>query len=193
MRFLLIDREHDMRAACECAIRTTFHAEYGADVPSLPPLLAALFDVDGAILCATGLRFAEHGFFSECYLERPVEVVLAREFQRPVARRHVVEFSNLACFRAGLAMQLVQHCVGYSLATGARFGIFTATRRLRALVRRSGYGSVELAQAVRERALSPDAWGTYYLHDPRVMAVQAESLPAMHVPNFIGVEESVHA
>jgi hypothetical protein len=182
MQFQLIERDHGQRPAAERAIRDMFFREYGAEVAELPSLLIALQGDDGAILCASGLRFIEHGFFSESYLDQPVEQCLARHFNQPVARRQIVEFSNMASMQPGLAMRLVQQGVRHSLLRGARFGIFTATRRLRLLVRRSGYGILEMGTASPQRVANPSAWGTYYLHDPRVMAVPAAALPRTLAP-----------
>ena len=49
--------------------------------------------------------------------------------------------------------------------------IFTATRPLRGLLRRNGIQMLELGRAERSRVDDPDIWGSYFDHDPRIVAV----------------------
>lgn len=177
MTTILIDRCHPMRDRLERSIRAVFLAEYGAHVPELPMSLLACLDADGAPAAATGLRFTVDGLFSEAYLDGPVETVLAAALDRAVARDRIVEFSNLAALRPGAALPLIAVAIRHCLAVGAEFGLFTATARLRALLRRAGLGSIDLGPARRERMAGAAAWGSYYRHDPHVLAVAADALP----------------
>lgn len=183
MTLILADRTHPSRARLERAIHGVFLAEYGAHVTAFPDHLVATLDAAGQPGAVAGLRFAEDGLFSDVYLDGPVEQVLGRALGRPVSRHQIVEFSNLAAPKAGAALPLVGAAIRLCLADGRGFGLFTATARLRALLRRAGLSAVDLGPARRDRVANPAVWGSYYLHDPRVLVVPALSLPtALSLP-----------
>lgn len=177
MTLILADRQHPLRPRLEEAVQRMFAAEYGARVPSFTAYMIAKLDAEGAVEAAAGLRFEGDGFFSEAYIDAPVEAMIAKCYGQTAARREVVEFSSLAATRSGAALPLLQAAVRVALAGGARFAIFTATDRLRALLRRRGLTAIDLGPADPERVENAAAWGRYYLHDPHVLMVSAESLP----------------
>lgn len=182
MTLILADRDHPDRPRLEQAVRAVYLAEYGAHVPGFPDHLVATLDPSGNPQAVAGLRFAEDGLFSDVYLDRPPEDLLGRVLGRPVSRRQIVEFSNLAAPRSGAALPLVGAAIRLCLADGRAYGLFTATTRLRAMLRRAGLTTIDLGPARRERVAHPAAWGSYYLHDPRVLAVEGQSLPAKLLP-----------
>lgn len=192
MTLILADRDHPCRDLLECTVRQVFLAEFGAHVPAFPSRLVATLDREGQPLAVAGLRFAEDGLFSEAYLDGPAEAVLSAIAGREVARSRIVEFSSMAATRPGAAMPLVAAAIRLCLAAGATWGMFTATGRLRALLRRSGLTGVDLGPALPERLADAGAWGSYYLHDPRVVAVSGDSLRALR-PLPLQATERRHA
>lgn len=184
MPLILANRDHPERSRLEHAVRAVFLAEYGAHVPHFPDHLVATLDPAGQPQAVAGLRFAENGLFSDAYLDGPVEDVLGRALGRAVSRRQIVEFSSLAALRSGAALPLVSAAIRLCLADGRAYGLFTATARLRALLRRTGLNAIDLGPARRERISQPAAWGSYYLHDPRVLAVEAAALPSALAPHL---------
>lgn len=176
MTLILANRDHPERARLEQAVRTVFAAEYGAHVPAFPNRLIASLNDAGEPLAVAGLRTSEDGLFSEAYLDGPAESVLSAAIGRPVDRTQIVEFSSLAAIKAGAALPLVGAAIELCLAAGAAYGLFTATHRLRALLRRAGLQCVDLGPARPERLADASPWGSYYLHDPRVLMVSADSL-----------------
>lgn len=192
MTQLLADRDHPAWATLESVVRAVFLAEYGAQVQAFPNRLIATLDDHGQPQAVAGLRFAEDGLFSEAYLDDAAERVLGQALGRSVRREQIVEFSSLAALRAGAAMPLVGAAIRLCLGAGANFGMFTATARLRALLRRTGLVIVDLGPANPERLDNASAWGSYYLHDPRVLVVTGESLPNALAPAAIP-QERLHA
>lgn len=184
MTLILADHNHPDRFRLEHTIRTVFLAEYGANVPAFPDHLVATLDTQGQPLAVAGLRFAEDGLFSDVYLDGPVEDVLGQALGHTVSRRQIVEFSNLAAPKAGAALPLVGAAIRLCLADGRAYGLFTATARLRALLRRAGLSAIDLGPARRERVAHPASWGSYYLHDPRVLVMDAAALPAALAPHI---------
>lgn len=178
MSLVLADRNHPDRDRLERAVRDVFQAEFNAFVPAFPNHLIAAVGPNREPRAVAGLRFAEDGLFSEAYLDGSIEDVLTPIFGRPVSRTQVVEFSSLAAPTPGAALPLVVAAIRVALAAGANFALFTATGRLHALLARAGFGFVDLGPARPERIANAAAWGDYYRHDPHVLAIAAEALPA---------------
>ncbi|MBK5198139.1 MAG: thermostable hemolysin, partial [Methyloceanibacter sp.] len=83
MRAAIIPRGHDLRAAAEQLIAEVYALHYSARITAFPATLVAMVSDRDALLCAAGLRFAADGFFSECYLEAPVDAVLTGLWHSP--------------------------------------------------------------------------------------------------------------
>lgn len=177
MTLVLADRSHPLRARLEEAVQEVYRAEFDACVPRFPDRLMGLLGHDETPLAVTGLRFGNEGLFSIAYLEGDAEEVLSRALGRAVSLDRVVEFSSLAAPRPGAAMPLVAAAIRFCHDAGADFGMFTATARLRALLRRNKLLTVDLGPAQAERVADASVWGSYYLHDPRVLMVAADTLP----------------
>ena len=171
----ILDQFDELRPTAEQAIRAIFDREHGATLHDFPPTLAAWLDGD-EILATASLRFAKDGFFSECYLDMPVERLIERKAGIAVKRSEIVEVGSLAAPRPGATLGLVEAIIDACYEGGCRWAFFTATARLRALLRRSGVVQIELAPALPERVPAPETWGQYYLADPRVVAVGAHML-----------------
>jgi hypothetical protein len=69
------------------------------------------------------------------------------------------------------SLPFVHRIIEYVESEDAEWAIFTATKPLRALLRKERLNMVDLAPAEQMRVPNPADWGTYFKHDPRVMAV----------------------
>jgi hypothetical protein len=174
MAFFLVMPNDGMRSAVEDRIREVYRERYVARLTSFPDTLAAEVDPSGNIECAAGIRFGSQGLFSECYLDLPAEHYLSRRFERAVQRNCVVEISNLAATKSWGSLPFIRHLIELASSSDFEWAIFTATKPLRALLRRGGLNMVELTRADQTRVKNPNDWGNYYEHDPRVMAVSLE-------------------
>ena len=190
MTFISVPPDHPRRLQMEQTVLRVFHKEFRAVPTCFPTQLAAVQDQAGNPAAVTGLRFERDGFFSEQYLDAPVEHVVSAALGLPVSRGQIVEFTSLSSVRPGAAMPLVAAVIRDCLSRGYRCGLFTATNRLRALLRRTGLTVVELGRASPDRVADPENWGSYYRHDPRVMAVSADCVACL-VEGF--QEERHHA
>ncbi len=171
MSFLVVPRASALREAVEVAIRRRYWADHAAYLRSFPDVLVAEVDSSGIVECAAGLRFGRQALFAEHYLDLPVELALRREVGRGVDRARIVEVCHLVAVRAGRALPFVWRLIEHARAAEAEWAIFTATRVLRHLLRRSGVDMIELARAGSDRVPNPGDWGSYFDRDPRVMAV----------------------
>jgi hypothetical protein len=160
------------RAAIERFIAERFRKVYGAQVSHFCAHLLGLRDATGTWHAAVGYTpAAASTLFLEQYLDRPVEDLLSQALGQPVTRGHIVEVGNLAAVPPGFARSFVPALGRFLVQHDYRWVVFTATREVRALLRRLCFKAYALAPAAPARL--PDngaAWGSYYAHKPSVMA-----------------------
>lgn len=170
MLFVVADHDHPLRLSIEDEIKATYARAYGAEVHNFADLLVALIAADGTIACAAGLRLGEDPFFSERYLEDTIENALSDIWTANVKRSEIAEVSNLAALNPGHSMRLIGHIISLLRGHGIQWAFFTATGRLRAVLKRTGVPTLDLAPALADAA-PHQVWGSYYATNPRVVAL----------------------
>jgi len=178
MRATIIPRGHDLRPAAEQLIAEVYALHYSARITAFPPTLISMISDGGALLCAAGLRFAADGFFSECYLDGPVDAVLSARSGYPIRREKIFEVTSLASRAPHTVGPFLRKIIACGEAAGFDWAFFTATAPLKALLERLGLPLTPLAAADRSRVASPDAWGSYYTFAPSVYAVRRDAVGA---------------
>jgi hypothetical protein len=173
---------HPQRASFEHFIAARFHRAYGARVAHFSPHLLGVRDALARWHASSGYTPADgHRLFLEQYLDRPIEDSLAGRLGRPIARAGIVEVGNLAAVSAGMARALIPLLARHLHRLGYEWVVFTATRELRNSFRRLGLHPLRLAHADPARLADGGAsWGSYYQHDPLVMAGRIAR--GLHVP-----------
>ena len=169
--FVVVPRSDRLRSAVEDAIRKLYWKRYSAFLSSFAQTIVAELSQSGSVECAAGIRFGNEAFFSECYLDLPIEQLLQEYLGRTVRRDKIVEVSHLAAPGSGRSLPFVQNLIESLRTRDAEWAIFTATRPLRSLLRRNRLSMIELGCADRNRVPNPESWGQYFKHDPRIMAV----------------------
>ncbi len=169
MRIVSFGETAPDRQRPEQLIREVFRRTYGARVDAFYPLLLA-FEGAAGMHAALGLRDGGSAhFFSEHYLDLPVQARLGEALNAPVERNLIVELGNLAIIDPGQARWLIAALTAYLHAAGYRWVVFTLVPALYNAFRRMGVELIELGLADPVRL--PDAgasWGSYYLRRPRV-------------------------
>lgn len=164
------------RAPLESFIRDQFLAHFGARVCHFMPELLALRDVDGAVRAVVGCRAAAvEPLFLETYTREPIEVTLARRNGFLVSRERIVEIGSLACRNATGAVAIVRALVPHLIQAGFAWVVFTGADTVMNVFRHLGLSPRALCPA--DPKLLGDAryeWGSYYDHDPHVMAGRIE-------------------
>ena len=168
---ILVPPAHPLRHEAETCIRAVYERAFGARDFALPHMLIAWTDRDGQPLCAAGLRTAAYGFFSEVYLDAPIEQVLSARGSRAVVRDDIFEITTLASRHAEVTIAFLRALARFGKGAGFSWSFFTATLGLRRLLAGLGIPAVELAPADPRRVADPGRWGSYYAHAPRVCAV----------------------
>ncbi len=176
MRFILTPRDDNLRPAVERLIGETYASHYGARIVAFPDTLVAMVGGDGAVCCAAGMRFSPEGFFSEAYLDAPVDALLSALRHAPVSREKIFEVTSLACRAPHLAGSFLRKIIASGEASGFEWSFFTATAPLKALLERMRLPLVPLAEAESCRVANPQTWGSYYAFAPRVYAVHRDSI-----------------
>jgi hypothetical protein len=190
--FEVITRTHRLRSAVETTIRLAYERHHGARLTSYPTLLVANCEEIG-VIGAAALRFAVDGFFSEIYLDQPIEQAIARCAGSAAGRTELVEIGNLAAGRAGALSALVHGIIALLDGKDIGWAFFTATARLRTFLRRAGIPLIELAAADPRRLADAASWGRYYQQDPRVVLVGRHMLTAAVPPLPSACERRSHA
>jgi Thermostable hemolysin len=173
LRLTLVPRLHPLRSASEACIGEVYERAFGARQLAFPAALVALIDAADRLLCVAGLRTAADGFFSEIYLDEPIEQLLVRRFGVATPREALFEVTTLASPSVTASAFFMRRIAELGERVGFMWSFFTATERLRTLLSRIGITVVELEIAERSRITHPERWGSYYDHAPKVCAVSA--------------------
>jgi Thermostable hemolysin len=169
-RLQLHRRGDEHRAAVEGFVAEVYRRHFAARLQHFMPVLVSLGG-DGATNAAAGYRGAVEPLFLECYLQEPIEQVLARAAGKAVAREHIVEVGQFAARRAGEGRRLMRALARHLVDSGFRWAVITATADLRRLFGHLRLCALPLATAQRH-CIGNEArlWGSYYRHAPKVLA-----------------------
>jgi len=173
----IIIREGDaLRDQSETFIRNVYAAEYGALLQTFPSRIFTLLNDRGEIVCAAGFRSQGDGFFSERYLDSPIEQVLGVLSKRRIARSEIFEVTTFASRMPRATVGFIESIGRFGEANGFVWSFFTLTHRLRRLVERLGHPLTHLADADYRRIPDHQRWGTYYASEPKVFAIASPRL-----------------
>jgi hypothetical protein len=175
-RIVIVRPSHPLRPEAEACIGDVYERAFGARGLAFPRRLIALLNDSDHPVCAAGLRTPVEGFFSEVYLDLPIEQVLTAESGRPVERSRIFEVTTLASRRSDASPLFIRQLALLGKIAGFDWSFFTATARLRKLLCQLGIPIAELAPADRNRLTDAVCWGGYYMHAPLVCAVNKEWL-----------------
>lgn len=150
--------------------KARYHDAYGADIEVLAHDFVWLEPNDrrGQGACAAITSAANKPLFSEQYLDRPCDQLIAQRELRPVLREHVAELGTFAASDPGSGVELFQILPLLAWLRGFRYALLTAVADIRDLLASNGVGFVSLAPA-RIEALAPEQrarWGSYYANHP---------------------------
>jgi hypothetical protein len=163
----------EKRIDAERFVTACFKQHYGADIRHFMPLLMSLRDHQGILKAVLGFRQADQDpLFLECYLDQPVEQILAARLKQPVDRSRLVEVGNLAVATPGGGRWLITALTAYLSATRSEWALFTIGPVLYNAFTRLGLKPIVLAEA-RYDCLPPEEqgrWGGYYDQKPMVVA-----------------------
>ena len=168
MHSILVPQGHPYRAQAQAYIRATYLQAHAAHIVEFPDTLVAGVSSSQDIICSAGIRTEHSGFFSEIYLDKPIECLIAQAMSRPVARSEVLEIVSLASTTVQPCLKLLDEITALGRQHGYKWCLFTGTNKLRRLLRHTGLESIKLGPAKIENVSEPEQWGNYYACDPWV-------------------------
>jgi hypothetical protein len=173
----IVIREGDaLRYAAETFIRSIYAAQYGAQLQTFPSRIFAVLNDCGEIVCAAGVRLQDDGFFSERYLDSPIEQALGAASKQTIARSEIFEVTTFASRAPRATAGFIESVGSFGETNGFAWSFFTLTRRLLRLVERLGHPLTHLANADYRRIPDHERWGTYYASEPKVFAIASPRL-----------------
>ncbi len=172
MTIRFVTPEHQLRKTVEQHIRQVYKTTYNATLRSFPYLIAADVDDEETIGCAVGLRMTTDGFFSECYVDRPLDEIVSEIALETIARDRIVEITNLASNSSCSLARMVPSIVEFTHQNGMEWAVFTITPRLKKRFCRMKFPIREICAAERSRVANPEDWGSYYETLPMVAVLK---------------------
>lgn len=165
-------RSQRRRRHIEAFIAAEYQRHFDADISEFMPTLVGLYGQFGRLDAAVGYRAAAHErLFLEIYTNDPIEEVVYRETGIRVPRDAIVEVGSLACRSGRAAMEIVTALVPALIEDGFSWVVFTGADTVRNVFRRLRLKPLPLCIANKSLLGERQAeWGTYYDHNPIVMA-----------------------
>ncbi|MBN1240954.1 MAG: thermostable hemolysin [Gammaproteobacteria bacterium] len=171
-RLIVHDHRSARRQDVEAFIADAYAKHFGARLRCFMPQLTALVDRNGREIAAVGCRGAgDETLFLEQYTRLPIERVLLEQLGVAVPRDRIVEIGSLACRDGRAALSMVRLLIPFLIDRGYEWVVFTAADTVQRVFSRLDLSPLLLCGADQSllRARDND-WGTYYDHDPVVMA-----------------------
>ena len=168
----LIEAGHPQRAPVEAFIARRFLEVHGARITEFMPQLLALFDDQGEVRAAVGMRDAgQHRLFLEYYLDNPVESLIQQRTGVAAEREQVVEIGNLASIDRRASRKLFRVLAQRLHAEHFEWAVFTGCGSLHRMFATIGIETVGLGRALQSRLpVELQTWGGYYEDNPQVVA-----------------------
>jgi hypothetical protein len=171
----LIDAGDPQRKKVETFIAQRFLEVHGAQITVFMPQLLALFDDQGDVRAAVGMRDASlERLFLEYYLDIPVERRIADRATSGCVfpeRERIVEIGNLASIDRLASRRLFKLLARRVSADDYQWAVFTGCSSLHRMFATLGIETVSLGRALQSRLPSDQqTWGGYYEDNPQVVA-----------------------
>jgi hypothetical protein len=171
----LIDASHPERKRVEAFIAQRFLEVHGAQITAFMPQMLALFDDQGAVRAAVGMRDASlERMFLEYYLDIPVEQAIADQATpgRVIEERErIVEIGNLASIDRLASRSLFKLLAHRLFADDYQWAVFTGCSSLHRMFATLGIETLSLGRALQSRLpVDQQTWGGYYEDNPLVVA-----------------------
>jgi hypothetical protein len=171
----VIGADHPQRKIVEAFVAQRFLEVHGAQITVFMPQFLALFDDQGAVQAAVGMRDAGcERLFLEYYLDHPVEQVIAEQAAPPaisVVRDRVVEIGNLASIDRRASRRLFKLLARRLSVENYQWAVFTGCSSLHRMFATIGIETVNLGRALQSQLPGDQqTWGGYYEDNPQVVA-----------------------
>ena len=173
----LVEPNGEGRLEVQHFIAEAYSRIFGANLREFYPFLIALCGPGNQLLGASGARYARgQKLFAEQYLGMPAEDAIAEQTGNRIDRQHLVEVGSFSVVRPALTYPFISMLGSWLQSYDVDWLLFVLTRSFRRLFERAGIDMLDLGAASAERlAPSTNDWGSYYWHEPRIMAVNLQT------------------
>lgn len=162
------------RAEIEAFIKAGYKKSFNADISVTMPNL--LYIEDNALKAALGMRGFDQEFFIQQYLDLPVTDYLQIENEK-VKAEQLVEIGSLYSNSNRFTIPLFMVTAVTSFLLGKHFLLLCGTEHVLDLLAKSDVAYQKLANADATKLTNKsDDWGSYYLTNPQVVAVNLNNV-----------------
>lgn len=171
--FVMAKGDSDARSAIEAFIHAGFSRCYNAQVETYLPLLLGIKTKQ--LRAAVGVRKATSPLFIEQYLPQDIMSSLSLNGLQ-YERSQIAEMGNLYSQSHRFTLPLIITVVMGLYLSDVRQLIFAGTENVRHLLKTLGFSMLYLADAEPRQLVNDTSdWGSYYQHQPKVMALDIEA------------------
>jgi len=170
----LVEPAQPSRAEVQAFIANAYRRVFDAEIRVFYPSLVALHSSDDRLQGAAGARHADGQYlFLEQYLDVPVEQAIRLFAGIDASRDRIVELGNLSVARPALTYPFINLIGAWLQTYGIEWLVFALTGTLQKVFSRADVELLDLGAAEPARLQrSVNFWGSYYEHEPRVMAAR---------------------
>lgn len=161
----------DAHLAANALIQSEYRKHFKCELKNLAPTTVSLL-AGNDLVAATGYRDASREpLYLEQYLDLPIEQLISKDAEQSINRSQIVEIGGFALGSAEYVLPFMFQLAPLFNQLGYRWATCTVTRTIKRYLDKLGVESIFLAKADSARVSGPkDAWGTYYDHQPVVLA-----------------------
>lgn len=190
MEIAFLSKDDPRQEAAKDHIRKVYFETYGAHVTTFAPTLVTVTNQDGQIVCVGGIRTGADGFFSDTYLDTDLTTAVCALDGTDTPTAQIMEVVSVASTTPFPVLPMFDAMLSWGRDQGMTCGVFTITKPLRRLLKRTGLHFSELCAADASYVDNPESWGTYYKTEPVVCVINE----ALYVPPCLSPRNNlVHA
>ncbi|MCX7544699.1 thermostable hemolysin [Marinicella gelatinilytica] len=167
----LVYTSESERNIIEQFIQRQYKQHFNADIHHFFPILISVYQQSNdQLIGAVGLRYADQGsLFSEQYLNKPAEQLLARYAGQKVPRSSVIELGHFVIVNRRYLALVVRAIANFIGQLQAQWTVYTLSEPMVKAVNKLSIPTQFLASACADKLIDKqNHWGQYYRHKPAV-------------------------
>lgn len=156
-------------------VREKYQKTFGADIIPNPEYFWVCLQPsernyhDTQIVACMGMTLNSQSFFSEQYLDEPIEKILSRLEGKSINRDQIVEVGSLASLNSSIGTELMRALATLIWSLDKRYLLCTATKPLTRIFKSIGlvFEPIQIADYRKLGENTKEIWGKYYEKQPK--------------------------
>lgn len=182
-KILVIDKQSRYWGEALHIVKEQYSRVFCAQVDPNPDLFAVLLGQQGAgeaddtvQACVGFTGDSGQGFFSEKYLDDPIEDIIQDREGDYVQRSEILEVGSMASAGNQAGIKLIRSLPILTWCMGKKYAIVTLTRHIRYMLDKMGlhYCTIEKADRYRLQPQTQHQWGGYYDNLPETCYIRID-------------------